>query len=76
MFRFSYKINFDGKRLCEILVPMPREDKVQEEEQRARTAYDLIRMRLERLQENIVSSHFFLARRHINLRRGVLGWKA
>ncbi|VDN55072.1 unnamed protein product [Dracunculus medinensis] len=32
---------------------MPREDKVQEEEQRARTAYDLIRMRLERLQENI-----------------------
>ncbi|KAL4002713.1 hypothetical protein ACH3XW_4595 [Acanthocheilonema viteae] len=32
---------------------MPHEDKEQEEEQKARTAYDLIRMRLERLQKNI-----------------------
>lgn len=34
---------------------MPREDKEQEEEQKARTAYDLIRMRLDRLEKNIVS---------------------
>ncbi|VDK46129.1 unnamed protein product [Anisakis simplex] len=33
---------------------MPHEDKEQEEEQRARTAYDLIRMRLDRLEKNIV----------------------
>ncbi|VDO36784.1 unnamed protein product [Brugia timori] len=32
---------------------MPHEDKEQEEEQKARTAYDLMRMRLERLQKNI-----------------------
>ncbi|VDN05212.1 unnamed protein product [Thelazia callipaeda] len=32
---------------------MPREDKEQEEEQKARSAYDLIRMRLQRLQNNI-----------------------
>uniref|UniRef100_A0A915APN6 PRKR-interacting protein 1 n=1 Tax=Parascaris univalens TaxID=6257 RepID=A0A915APN6_PARUN len=32
---------------------MPREDREQEEEQRARNAYDLIRMRLDRLQKNI-----------------------
>ncbi|VDN24836.1 unnamed protein product [Gongylonema pulchrum] len=32
---------------------MPRENKEEEEEQKARTAYDLIRMRLDRLQKNI-----------------------
>lgn len=37
---------------------MPREDKEQEEEQKARTAYDLLRMRLERLQKNIVTITF------------------
>lgn len=39
---------------------MPHEDKEQEEEQKARTAYDLIRMRLERLQKNIVCHLCFL----------------
>uniref|UniRef100_A0A0N5ANW3 PRKR-interacting protein 1 n=1 Tax=Syphacia muris TaxID=451379 RepID=A0A0N5ANW3_9BILA len=34
-------------------ITMPREDKEQEEEQKARTAYDLIRMRLDRLEKNI-----------------------
>lgn len=37
-----------------LVFQMPHEDKEQEEEQKARTAYDLIRMRLERLQKNIV----------------------
>ncbi|MFH4980597.1 hypothetical protein AB6A40_007306 [Gnathostoma spinigerum] len=32
---------------------MPREDKEQEEEQKARTGYDLLRMRLNRLEANI-----------------------
>lgn len=39
----------------DLIIGMPHEDKVQEEEQKARTAYDLFRMRLDRLQKNIVS---------------------
>lgn len=34
---------------------MPREDKEIEEERKAKTAYDLMRIRLNRLEKNIVS---------------------
>lgn len=35
---------------------MPRDDPITEEERRANSATDLIRMRLERLQQNIVKN--------------------